>query len=744
VCRYSWGIPVKAANFFRHPSCVTLVLLSGLCAASKAGASSLDVASETTAAPMLEEVVVTATRRALPLQDVPMSISAFSDAAIERSGFLSIQDWGNRLPNLTFQADDQSRTDLQTSIQVRGVSGAGTTGFYIDDSPLIASLNPRVFELDRIEVLRGPQGTLYGARSMGGTVRFITKQPDLNSFEGYVDAQVSGTAHGGTNSLVSGVANLPVISGKAGLRLLGYAQDDSGWLNRAPLPESPVQFPVQKGFNTNRYVGGQISALISLDDGRLTITPRFLYQQNHRGGRSEADYSASDLTNYRLFNLDESGGGNWRLSTLTVRLDRSIGTFTSATSYFQQSTRDAEDGSEVVDLIFGLSSPTPAYLTATDKNHVFSQEFRYTSAFAGPVHLTAGLFYQGTRTLTIFPVAPMPPVTDNLFQFYNPQTVTESAAYAEGTIDLTSKLSAVVGARYFHNRVSFFSETGGLFGDNIPYTNIERQSGVNPKYGLQYHIDQDRMIYADAAKGYRIGGGNTFSASGCQSGLEAIGLTAAQAQSFASDSLWSYEGGFKSSWLDRRLTFNAAAFYIDWKNLQQVLGLGSCGYQATVNIGSARSEGGEMEFAWKASRELEFALSGGYTNAVITGDGGLSGIAASIGSPVQNVPHWTISAAADYDKTLFGRPAFFHVDYGYIGSSYDDRNAPRTRPSYALVNLRGGIQFDKWKLSLFAKNLTDKAADLGDVPPMVIQYPGRPRIATVTPRTVGIEARVSF
>jgi iron complex outermembrane recepter protein len=692
----------------------------------------------------LEQIVVTATRTEKKLQDVPMSITAFSAADIERNDFNSIQDWGNRLPNLTFQADDQSRTDLQTSVQIRGVSGAGTTGFYIDESPLSANLNPRVMDLDRIEVLRGPQGTLYGARSMGGTVRFITNQPDLNTLSVTVRSEVSDTKDGSVNDLISGVANVPVIDGTFALRMLAYSEYDSGWLDRDPLPTAPYQFNPDRGFNDNRYAGAQLTGLVSLLDGALTITPRVMYQKHEEGGRSEADTYAGNLVNERLFNIQEPGGSHWVLPTLTINYRAPFGDFVAATSYFRFTDDDTEDGSEVLDELLGTPTAIPSVFKAGDHNEEFSQELRFTSTFAGRFHVAVGAFFQRTDTLFVFPQATMEPITDDLFALYNPSQVKEKAIYTEDTVDITHNLSLTAGVRLFDNDVNYFYQASGLLGDGVPYAGTEKQHGATPKYGLQYHIDDDRMLYADAAKGYRIGGVNGFAADLCAAGLASIGLTAQQAESFESDSLWSYEAGLKSSWLDNRLTVNAAGFVIDWKNLQQTLGLGSCGYQATVNVGSARSEGGELEMAWRATRALQLSLGGGYTDAYITNNGGLTGNAAAVGSPVQNVPKWTVSSGVDYDMTIHGLPVFAHADYAYVGDSYDARNAPRIRPSYSLVNLRAGVQVNTWRWSLFVRNLTNKAADFGDVPPMSVQLPGRPRIAVNTPRTIGIEARVAF
>jgi outer membrane receptor protein involved in Fe transport len=694
----------------------------------------------------LGDIVVTAAKRSEKLQSVPMSITAIGGAQIQREGIQDIKDYSNHVPNLTFSATDQSRTSAQSSIEIRGISGSGTTGFYIDDSPLIANLDPRVIELDRIEVLRGPQGTLYGARSMGGTVRFITKQPDLDQFSGQVHVQASGTSGAGSpNGQTDAVVNIPVIPGTFAIRALAYVEHDAGWLDRAPLPNSPIQYPVHKDFNDSDYVGGQITGLLSLDDGNLTITPRFMYQKETEGGRSEADYFAGNTTNARLFDINEPGGDNWKLGTLTINYKLPFGNITSASSYFKQHDYDQEDGSEFLNSALGVNPPVPGYLHAYDNNNVLSQEVRFVSDFSGPFEITTGVFYQRTHTHFVFPPQSMEPVTDLLFELNRPSTVKEFAQFAEANLKIIGGLKVTAGVRHFSNTVDSLSFQGGLLGDGVTFVGHQKQSGFTPKFGLEYKIDDDHLLFANAAKGYRVGGVNSFAEDLCTSGLAAIGISADKARSFNSDSLWSYEAGAKTSWFNHHLTVNATAFLIDWKNLQQTLGLGTCGYSAVVNVGAARSKGGELEANLLVAKGVNVSFGGGYTDAYITNNGGLNGTAAAaVGSPVQNAPKWTISSALDIDRNLGDLPAFFHVDYAYVGSSYNARNTPRIRPSYSLVNLRTGVDIKNWEIAFFVKNLTNKAADFGDVPPLVVQLPGRPRIAINQPRTIGLEGRIKF
>jgi outer membrane receptor protein involved in Fe transport len=492
---------------------IQIAVISGLLATTNlAGAARAQISDlSASGSASSGDIMVTATKRSEPLQAVPLSITALSGAAIERQGIVDIQDWGNRIPNLTFQAGDSTRTDLQTSVQIRGVSGAGTTGFYIDDSPLVANINPRVIELDRIEVLRGPQGTLYGARSMGGTVRYITRQPDLENFSGEIHAAASGTQGAGSpNEAVDGVVNIPVVREVFAIRALAYVDHEAGWLDRAPLPNSPVQYPVHEDFNDANYVGGQIIGLLSLDGGDITITPRFMYEKDTRGGRSEADYYAGNTTNARLFDIPEDVGSNWKLSTLTVKYRIPIGEIAAASSYFAQRDHDQEDGSEFLNANYNAhGTPVPGYLYAYGKDKIFSQELRYTSSLRGPLKLTAGAFYQSSKTPTYFPQQSFEPITNNLFSLNRTQTVDELAFFGEATLNVTHKLNFTAGVRHFNNKIVYSSLSTGLLGDGRLYAGTQKQAGFTPKFGVEYRLDPNIMFFSNAAKGYRVGGVNS-------------------------------------------------------------------------------------------------------------------------------------------------------------------------------------------------------------------------------------------
>ena len=223
-------------------------------------------------------------------------------------------------------------------------------------------------------------------------------------------------------------------------------------------------------------------------------------------------------------------------------------------------------------------------------------------------------------------------------------------------------------------------------------------------------------------------------------------MSAEQVQTFDSDSLWSYEVGAKTSWLQRRLTVNGAAYRIDWDDLQQLVALPMCGFNLTLNAGSAQIRGFEMELNYRATDDLTVTAGIGQADSEITSSGGLTG-SVQVGSPVQQVPEWTYSAGFDYDFDLGPRSAFLHADYSYADDSLSANNDSvnrRLRPAYDITNVRAGMWFEDWQVVLFVQNVFNEDANLSDVPPLAIEMPGRPRIAVNRPRTLGVEVRVTF
>ena len=417
-------------------------IVLGLGAIALSGA----VAAQTATSNVLEEVVVTAQRRSESLQNVPLSITALSAIALEQKAVTTFFDYAGQVPNLAF-ANTGDGSGTARTISIRGISGDGTTGFYIDETPVPDSIDPRVLDVERIEVLRGPQGTLYGARSMGGTVRLITQQPSFDGVNGRVSISGSKTSNADSaNYGVDAAINIP-LSDRMAMRFVGFYEHDAGFLKRhfltnpadaANLP--PNSNPTLLGNlptttrndvgRVNGY-GGALSLAIKPSDA-LMITPRIMYQKSDANGLPYADGGSypvpqpspppavsmrpAGYTQYRFYDVPESSSDAWTLISLGIRYDTSVGTFFSSSSYFDRTVDETEDQTDF--LWSALESPfdgiplgdvtnpaTPLYhavpiaasIRELKQIHRFVQEFRFTSKLSGPWQYVAGFFYSDTR-----------------------------------------------------------------------------------------------------------------------------------------------------------------------------------------------------------------------------------------------------------------------------------------------------------------------------------------------------------
>ena len=688
------------------------------------------------------EIIVTAQKRAETVQKVPLSITVLGGDQIEREGVRSFQDYATRVPNLSFTQAGSSIGGLGQAISLRGIYGTNTTGVYLDETPLPGSVDAQVVDLERIEVLRGPQGTLYGARSMGGTVRLITRQPDLDEHSVSGHGILSTTRRGGANGTADGSVNIPLVTDVLGVRAFGFWDYQSGVFTRIPSANAPVQFPVKDNVGATRRYGGAIAARLQLFESAVSLTPRMVFQRARTNAQPYADRVADNFFQERLFDLDDRGSDDWDLYSLTGRYDAGFGEFVSVTSQFNRDTADAENASEAISAL--LEFTTPSLFRGTSRGRSFVQELRFTSDFNGPLQITLGAFYQKSRGLIQVP----PVIIEGLGDFYNFRSksrTVEKALYGEANFDVTDKLQLIAGLRYFRNAVNLTVTQGGLAVEPGAGTFSERQheSGFNPRFGVKFAVTPDINLFANAAKGFRVGGANSYSESLCAADRQALGISAEAARSYASDSVWSYEAGVKSSFLGGRLVANATAFRIDWSDIQQNVAL-ACGFSIDQNGGRARSEGFELELRTNPLDGLIVGAGVGYTNARITDPGALANLPR--GARIQQVPRWNLTGSIDYSFEIGELPLTFHGDVSHVGSSLSRSNllTGRTRPAYELANLRFGTDFERVNVTLFVENVFDEIANLSDVPPLAIEDPNRPRIAAGRPRTIGIDVRAKF
>jgi iron complex outermembrane recepter protein len=722
----------------------------------------------------LEEVLVTAQRRSESLQTVPLSMDAISGVTLENLGDKNFFDYASSIPNLsvgigTGAGGNGSGFGVSSTraVTIRGVAGNNTTGFYLNDTPLPLSLDPRVLDLERVEVLRGPQGTLFGAGSMGGTVRLITRQPSLQQTSGKVDLEGSEVSHGDGGYSADGTVNVPLIEGNVALRASVFSAFEPGYFTRkwgyVTSPPIPLPAGAPTGEKTGVGASQNTGALISLAIAPtgvpgLTITPTFIYQRSVSNGYPLADFTPNNLLQIRPLNVPEAVDDTWTFAGVTAAYATSLGRFVGSGTYFYRNAFDLEDGTEFSSAVFPVLN---YYVAAPLPNNLYTKTFngeaRFESTLRGPVQFVLGVFSELTNRRFYEPY-PVPGLnaasggtigTDLLFYENAPNTDRQRAIFLNGSYDVTSKLQLSAGVRRAYLEHEFLFMADG-YGNGGPSSNSGHHTeyDTSPRYTAKYQFTPEQMVYASAAKGFRIGGSNQVLPPVCASALAKVGITSGQP--FNSDSLWSYEIGAKNAWLDGRIKSRVALYHIDWKGIQQTTTLGAidpkCGYNVTTNSGAARSDGGELEIDAAPLQNLTLNFAAGYENARITQS--QLGSLTVVGQPINQVPKWSGSATVQYSVPLGSRALFVRSQYTYAGTrkSFVDVAPPtgRVLDSYSLVNLRFGLTQGPWEAALFARNLFDVRANLGDINPEVGEVPGRPRWLIATPRTIGLQLRRDF
>ncbi len=736
----------------------------------------------------LEEVIVTATKQAESLQDVGMAITALSDTELEKMGAVTLLDFAVRVPNLGMAYEADGRFD-SSSPSIRGIFGSNTTGFYFDDTPVNASILPRVMDVERIEVLRGPQGSLYGAKSMGGTIRFITKQPDLTEVASKVHATLSTVKEGDQNWNFDGSFNIPVVEDKFALRMTAYYGENSGIIDRTykaswvdsggNVRQSPgPAFDVNKNVDDEKYFGGQLLGKFAVSDA-VTLDFKVMTQKIEEDGLPFADITASNTTTPRFFDSDEPGTDLWHIYSGTLNWSTDAGTLTSTTSWYDRKTSEWEEEASFLHFLFdqviGIPiDPIESTINTTEKYDSFVQETRFSSSFDSKFNFIAGFFYQDSKWNHYYPRAVQTGLAAAIDAFtgfpglgqncefgfcltdddliFTDRTITnteETAVFGELTYQFSDRWSITAGGRYYDNKVDATDAADG-FANSGPSSYSEKQSenGFNPKVLVEAVVNDNVNVYTSAAKGFRIGGVNGNVPIGlCGPELDDLGINPSNATTFDSDSLWSYELGFKSTLADNRVTLNGAVYFIDWSNIQQLNRL-ACGFQFVQNAGKAESKGFELELNAAPTDGLSLSLSVGYTDAKITDDGGVAGV--TNGDKIQGVPDWTASGTVQYNWPAFaGWEGMVRADANYYGDSFSSNNeasaaTQRLRKSWSALNLRAGIVNEKWDLTLFVDNVTDERANLADSRSIAAETPGRQRLVINRPRTIGVEARVRF
>ena len=733
----------------------------------------------------LEEVVVTAQRRQEKLQDVPISMSAITGATLENLGAKNFNDYAGSIPNLAIGTGSGAGgngnafgVSSTRAVAIRGVAGNNTTAFYLNDTPVPLSLDPRAVDIDRVEVLRGPQGTLFGASSMGGTVRLVTRDPSSEKFSARVEGEGSYTNKGGGGYSASGTVNLPLMQGNIGLRLNAFSAFDPGLYTRTwgmtQDPRSP-SLPYPPGgppsVGSKSHVGSEQSTGFSASLGitpqaveGLSITPMIMYQHAQSNGYPLADYDPNNFVQTRQFDLGDSVDDKWLFTGLTAKQEFKYGRLIASGTYFYRRAEDIEDTSDSNALIFwGLNYYVPAPLLNILFTKTYTQEVRFESTFEGPVQLVVGYFHSHSdrRFYEIYDSPGLDQAyqaahpgdgalgTDLQYTQNTPNTDRQKGWFVDTTIHLTEKLQVSAGVRraYLDHEGAYTADgplNGGHSGPPDTWSRHgEHQSA--PRFTGKYQFTPDQMLYLSAAKGFRIGGTNSLLPEDlCGGDLAKLGLT--NGQGFKSDSLWSYEVGSKNSFAGNRIRTRAALYQINWKNIQQSVYL-PCTFSVTANSGEARSKGAEFEMDMAVIDHLTLNLALGYEDMKITK--ATTESSTIVGQPLTGVPKWSGSITAQYSIPLGERNAFVRGQWEFTGDrksfiNVSPADGGRDLPSYNILNLRGGLTQGPWEAALFVNNVFDKRGVIGDLMPEGAELPDRPRWFVARPRTIGLSIRREF
>jgi len=750
----------------------------------------------------IEVVTVTAQKRKEDPAKVAMSISAVSGAQLQSQHVNDITDLTRIVPNISFTAatGNGGAGPGTSNIEVRGISsgaGAATVGIYLGDVSLtvgnvytMGAVEPKFFDIDRVEVLRGPQATLYGASSMGGTIKFVPNEPDLQEREFNTYAEAASLRGGGTGYSASAVANLPLVANELALRIGVQSQRAGGFVDQVDGGGAVLADDINRVDDQELRV-----ALKWRPSAALTVTPSLYYQKV-----DAKDISAFNLELPRYQaqkQVREPSKDTLQTATVLVNWDLGGADLTSSTSHFRRRFDRTQNGSaynsyslstfltstedggtappELIDAIAGL--PSAVYLN--NRVRQLSQELRLASRpyavtdgqAASPWTWLAGLYVSNQHTDIdendpIFGVndtfarfgfssadpALLPDAwpnafpNDNAFSGAFRYREKQSSVFGEVNYYFTPTLHATFGARYLKG-TSTLDQQNGLYLAGAGNTGSARLSSkaFMPKYALTWEAAPAHTLYGTAAKGFRLGGSNVFvPPTTCGPDLAANGLDQGPA-TYAPDSLWNYELGSKSRFLNNRLSVNADVFYIKWKNIQQGVYLPTCAYTYNANAGNAVSKGIELEIKARPLPGLTLSAAGGYVHAELSNDEGVrNGVIGAVrGARVQGVPKYNAAVSAEYNFLVADdMSGFVAGGVQWVGPSKGSLNPEQSdyeRPSYHTADLSGGLAFSRYKLSVFVKNAFDNDT--------IIQHPQVASIVQgyrLAPRSIGMSLAAKF
>jgi outer membrane receptor protein involved in Fe transport len=789
----------RVFTLFNYTSALTALL-----AASAHAQQSSDATSAAADSAQLSEIVVTAEKRDATVQTTPISLTAISQADLQARGATDMASLLVSVPGVSIRTSGPGFTEFE----MRGVSSTGgnspTVGFYYDDTLLTATSNsnegkivisPALYDVNRIEVLRGPQGTLYGSGSMGGTIKLVPNAPDTSKFDASAEVTAGGTDGGGFNTAENAMVNLPFGGGIAAVRIVGSYEHDSGWIDR--IVTQPGTFPEptadgvrgnvlaapiaadHKDVNDVNRTSVRISALIQPVDG-LSITPAFFYQRTTSGGWPQIDSVPGTDAHYQPIDLAENIYDQFKLSSLKMEYKNPYFAIDSNTAYWTRYEPNVQDSSEswatgLGETTYSVAAGGLGAAPSQEYNytHQTTEELRVSSVGDGDFKWLLGYFYQDFESILdiyypsqgsfagetgSFPGSSQyyPNGLTNLFTALNPLKLLQQSFFGQATYNITPSLAATIGARRYTYETETVELLSGVVsgvaeGETETTSTSAKAQGVTPKFSLSYTFSPELMVYATAAKGFRPGGGTgpvaTAGPDSCEKDLQSEygsnGFVPGP-NSFNADHLWSYELGEKWLGFNNRISVNAAGYFENWVGVQQTNNLPTCGVVYTANAGNAHVYGGELEIKGLITPEWIAALNTGYTHAVLV-SADLQNSIFSPGTALQDDPTWTGSASLTYRHPLTDELTLTaRGDITYVGSRTDTTYELNTLPSYQIGNIRAGVEARKWNAVLFINNVANKRALLSDISQDAINLPEYQRIAVNQPLTVGVDFNIKY
>jgi len=748
------------------------------------------------ASDQIETITVTAQKRREDPNKVAVSITAIRGADLQAEHVGDITDLTRVIPNISFTAasGNGGAGPGTENIEIRGISsaaGAATVGIYLDDVSItvgnvysMGTVEPKFFDIDRVEVLRGPQGTLYGASSMGGTIKFIGNQPAFNekTFETYTE--VSNTKGGSMNYTANAVTNIPLKDDELALRIGAQVEHQGGFISQVDSNGNELASDI------NKIDDQEIRMALKWKPIKdLTITPSMYYQ---RINAKDIGAFTLGLPDYQAQKqVREPSNDVLFVPSLSLNYTGDSFDVTSVTSYFQRKFDRIQNGSAynsasaasniLSSAPAGLSdaiSALPSAVFLDNQVRQFSQELRVASkeydSKVSPWTWVGGVYVSNQHTNVVendpiyginstfasFSASPSDPNVlnqppsgpiggyfpgdDSFFGSFH-YLEKQSSVFGEVNYYFTPTLHATVGARFLKATNSLTQQNGlylaGAGNDSSASTDSQ---AFTPKYSITWEVNPTNTLYASVGKGFRLGGDNTYvPPTTCAADLATHGLTNAPT-SYGSDSLWSYEVGNKSRFFGNRLSINADLFYVKWNNIQQDVYLPNCTYTYEQNAGDATAKGFEVEIKAKPMSGLSLGLSGGYVKATLSNSvGSENGVPGAVaGATIEGVPKFNATASAQYNFSLGENSAFVLGGLHWVGSSrgsLDPTDTDYERPQYYTADFTGGVTVGKFDFTAYVKNAFNNDT--------IIQHP---QVASIVegyrlfPRTIGVSVATKF